>query len=116
MPNLEDMAQDIQNRASHHFWTGHRLPPPSGTDGNPIVVIVFDGIIQRQEESHGGDGTLKRSKRYSDDGYGGGDGDGRTACRRANEWDGNDLSTTTIISLTATKTTINKKYDEGGWM
>ena len=95
---------------------GTPSPPPPGTDGNPIVVIVFDGIIQRQEESHGGDGTLKRSKRYSDDGYGGGDGDGRTACRRANEWDGNDLSTTTIISLTATKTTINKKYDEGGWM
>ena len=28
----------------------------------------------------GGDGTLKRSRRYSDNGYGGGDGDGRTAC------------------------------------
>ena len=89
-------------------------PPPLGTDGNPIVVIVFDGIIQRQEESHGGDGTLKRSRCYNkNDGYGGSDGNGRTACRRANEWDGNNLSTMTMISLMATKTSINKKYDKG---
>jgi hypothetical protein len=31
------------------------------------------------------------------------------------EWACNDVSKTTI-SLTATKTTINKKYNEGGWM
>jgi hypothetical protein len=30
----------------------------------------------------GGNMTLKRSKRYSNDGYGGGDDNGRTACRQ----------------------------------
>ncbi len=76
----------------------------------------MDGIIQRQEESHVGDGTPKRSRRYSEDGYGDGDGNGRTACRQANEWDDNDLSMTMMISLMAAKTTINKKYNQGGWM
>ena len=33
----------------------------------------------------------------------------------ADEWDGNDMLTT-MISLTAIKTTINKKNNEGGWM
>ncbi len=102
-----DGTMEVRQEPSH---------PPPGTDGNPIVVIVLDGIIQRQEESHGGDETLKRSRRYRDNGYGGGNGNGRTAWRQANEWDGNGVSTTTMISLTATKTTINKKYDEGGWM
>ena len=37
------------------------------------------------------------------------------AGQRADEWDGDDVLMT-MISLTATKTTINKKYDEGGWM
>ena len=87
-------------------------PPPPGNDGNPIVLIVFNGIIQRQEESHGGDGTLKRSRRYTNYGYGGGNGNGRTACRQANEWDGYNLSTITMISLMATKKTIDKKYNE----
>ena len=37
------------------------------------------------------------------------------AGQRADEWDGNDMSTT-MISLTAIKMTIDKKYNEGGWM
>ena len=37
------------------------------------------------------------------------------AGQRADEWDGNDMLTT-MISLTAIKTTINKKINEGGWM
>ena len=37
------------------------------------------------------------------------------AGQRADEWDGDDKSMT-MIFLTTTKTTINKKYDEGGWM
>jgi hypothetical protein len=38
------------------------------------------------------------------------------AGQRADEWwDGDDVLMT-MISLTATKMTINKKYDEGGWM
>jgi hypothetical protein len=35
-----------------------------------------------------------------------------TAVQHADEWDGNDVWTT-MISLTVTKTTINKKYDKG---
>ena len=121
MPNLETCGSENPESGVPPLRTGQlrcdrsRLPPP-GTDGNPIIVIVFNGIIQRQEESHGGDGTLKRSRGYSNDGYGGGNGNGRTACRQANEWDGNDLSTTMMISLTAIKTTINKKYNKEGWM
>ena len=37
------------------------------------------------------------------------------AGQRVDKWDGDDVLMT-MISLTATKTTINKKYDEGGWM
>jgi len=37
------------------------------------------------------------------------------AGQHADKWVGNDVSKT-MISFTATKTTINKKYDEGGWM
>jgi hypothetical protein len=37
------------------------------------------------------------------------------AGQRADEWDGDDVLMT-MISLMVTKTTINKKYDEGGWM
>jgi hypothetical protein len=37
------------------------------------------------------------------------------AGQHTDEWDGNGVLKT-MISLTATKTTINKKYDEGGWL
>ncbi len=37
------------------------------------------------------------------------------AGQHTDEWDCNGVLKT-MISLTATKTTINKKYDEGGWM
>ena len=37
------------------------------------------------------------------------------AGQHTDEWDCNGVSKT-MISLTATKTTINKKYDKGGWM
>ena len=37
------------------------------------------------------------------------------AGQHTGEWDCNGVSKT-MISMTATKTTINKKYDEGGWM
>ena len=42
-------------------------------------MVVFVGRIRRQEESHGGDETLERSRRYDDDAYGGGYRRGRMA-------------------------------------
>ena len=37
------------------------------------------------------------------------------AGQHTDKWDCKDMSKT-MISLTATKTTINEKYDKGGWM
>ena len=37
------------------------------------------------------------------------------AGQHTDKWDGNGVLKT-MISVTATKTTINKKYDEGGWL
>jgi hypothetical protein len=37
------------------------------------------------------------------------------AGQHTDEWDGNGVSKR-MISLTATKMTINKKYNEGGWL
>ncbi len=37
------------------------------------------------------------------------------AGQHLDEWDGNNMSKM-MISLMATKMTINKKYNEGGWM
>ena len=55
---------------------------------------------------------VKRPRRYSNNGHSSGDGDSRTAHRQVG-WQGVSKM---MISLTAMKTTINKKYNKGGWM
>jgi len=49
---------------------------PPGPGGDPVVTSS-DGM----KHCTGGDGTLKRLRRYSNDGYVSGDGDGKTAGR-----------------------------------
>jgi hypothetical protein len=38
------------------------------------------------------------------------------AGQRTDKWDSDNASRTTMISSIKMKTTINKKYDEGGWI
>jgi hypothetical protein len=47
-PDFEDGARDIQNQVSHRVGTAMTQPPRPRW--RSIVVIVFVGIIRRQEE------------------------------------------------------------------
>jgi hypothetical protein len=48
--DFEDGAWDIQNQVSHRVGTARTQPPQPWWQS--IVVVVFVGIIQRQEECH----------------------------------------------------------------
>ena len=49
-PNFEDGARDIQNQVSHRVGTATTQAPWPWW--RSIVVVVFVGIIRRQEECH----------------------------------------------------------------
>ncbi len=66
------------------------------------------GSTDGRKNTMGRGGMVKRLRRYSDNGY-----STSIAGQHTDKWDGNGVSKT-MISLTASKTTINKKYNKGG--
>jgi hypothetical protein len=56
--------------------------PPPGPSGDPLLSLYLLGSSDGRKSNIGGGGSLKRLRRYSNNGYGSGNGNGRTARRQ----------------------------------